>query len=69
MQPCAKEAHPNQSELKPLLRSVPDACRKLGIGQSHLYELMASGKIKSVKIGSRRLISDAELQRISIEGA
>jgi len=46
-----------------LLHTIPDALDQLGIGRSTLYELMASGAIPTVKIGSRTLIAHDELVR------
>jgi excisionase family DNA binding protein len=46
-----------------LLHPIPDAQAQLGIGRSMLYELIASGAIQTVKIGSRTLISHDELVR------
>jgi excisionase family DNA binding protein len=42
---------------------MPEAWETLGIGRTTLYELIADGKIKTVKIGRRTLIPDEELQR------
>ena len=44
-------------------------CRSIGIGRTKFYELMASGKIKTVVIGGRRLIPAAEAQRLVREGS
>ena len=41
---------------------VPEACETSGIKKSKLYELIAIGEIKSVKIGRARRISLASLQ-------
>ena len=38
------------------LLSVDEAARALGIGRSVLYGLIASGRVRSVKVGRRRLI-------------
>jgi excisionase family DNA binding protein len=46
-----------------LLHRMPEAWQALGIGRTTLYELIADGKIKTVKIGRRVLIPDDELQR------
>ena len=43
-------------------------CRSVGIWRTKFYELMASGKIKTVVIGGRRLIPAAEAQRLVREG-
>jgi excisionase family DNA binding protein len=43
-----------------LLRPV-EAARQLGIGRTKLYELMASGQLRSVKIGGARRVSATAL--------
>ncbi len=52
----------------PQLYTVAEACRRLSIGQTKLYELLTPGEgtppeIRSVKIGDRRLIPARELER------
>ncbi|WP_024801032.1 helix-turn-helix domain-containing protein [Nocardia sp. BMG51109] len=43
------------------LHSIPAALERLDIGRSTLYELMNSGVLRSVKVGSRRLIPEAAI--------
>lgn len=45
-----------------LLR-IEDACARLGIGRSKLYELLATGKIRSVKVGARRLVPESAISQ------
>jgi excisionase family DNA binding protein len=40
----------------PRLRSIKQATFELGIGRSVLYELIAAGKLKTVRVGRRRLV-------------
>jgi excisionase family DNA binding protein len=47
-----------------LAYSVSEACRLLSISRRHLYDLLAEGRIKSTKLGDRRLIAHAELERL-----
>lgn len=49
--------------------TVKVASRMVSLGVTKLYELMANGELKSVRIGKRRLIPVAELERIFREGA
>lgn len=42
--------------------SVEEAGRRLGIGRSLMYELIASGQIAAVKVGRRRLVPVQELR-------
>jgi excisionase family DNA binding protein len=44
------------AEALPRLLSIPQTCRLLGVGRSSLYQMMASGHVRSVKIGRRRLV-------------
>lgn len=46
-----------------IARSVFDAARQLGIGRTLMYELLDRGEIKSIKVGTRRLVREAELVR------
>ncbi len=46
-----------------LLLSITEAAGRLGIGRSHLYELVLAGQVESVKLGRRRLIPTEALER------
>lgn len=46
-----------------LLHPIPDASEQLGIGRSTMYELIAEGTLRTVKIGRRTLIPHEELER------
>lgn len=46
----------------PLTVRVREACRLTGIGRSKLYELIASGDIKTIKVGAMTLIPTASLE-------
>jgi excisionase family DNA binding protein len=48
--------------------SVTEAADVLGLAPSGLWKWIAAGKIHSVKIGNRRVISAHELQRLLTEG-
>jgi len=41
----------------PRLLSIKQATFELGIGRSAVYELIAAEKLKTVKIGRRRLVA------------
>lgn len=41
---------------RPLLYSVEEAARQLGIGRTFMFHLIATGEIDSLKIGKRRKI-------------
>jgi len=43
------------------LHHVESAMERLGLGRSKVFELLASGQLRSVKVGRRRLVSEAAL--------
>lgn len=46
-----------------LLLKVPDAAVRLGIGRSTLYELLATGELRCVRIGRAVRIPRSELEQ------
>jgi excisionase family DNA binding protein len=57
------ESHDNPIENKLALR-VRDASIAVGLSRSTLCKLMATGKLRSTKIGGRRLILRADLEAL-----
>lgn len=53
---------------QPLTVTVRDALDLVGIGRTHLYKLIAAGRVTTVKVGRRRLIHVASL-KILVSGA
>lgn len=51
------------SSKPPVAYSVAEAARALGISRSRLYEHMASGRIRFVKDGARRLVPARSLHQ------
>jgi excisionase family DNA binding protein len=47
----------------PLAVRVHEACRLTGIGRSKLYDLIAAGEIRIIKVGSITLIPLAGLEQ------
>jgi excisionase family DNA binding protein len=43
------------------LHDVPDVMKRLNLGRSKTFELIMTGKLRSVKVGRRRLVSEAAL--------
>ncbi len=52
--PVKAQAH--SAKTAPRLFSIKQAIYELGISRSALYELIDQGKLKTVKIGRRRLV-------------
>lgn len=48
-------------------RSVESAAKAIGVGRTTLYELIASGAIRTFKVGARTLIPESELHRFVAE--
>jgi excisionase family DNA binding protein len=53
-----------KSTLPPLALSPDSAAQRIGISTRAVYAAIASGELRSFKIGKRRLISDTELQSL-----
>lgn len=53
----------NGTALVPLAVSPRHAARYLGVGHDAIYQLLNQGRIRSVRLGRRRLIPMSELQR------
>ena len=48
----------------PIAVRISDAVRMIGLGRSKIYELIASGDIEIVKVGSCTLIPVASLRKL-----
>ena len=46
-----------------LALSVPDAARAIGISRASIYVLIAQRKLMTLKVGRRRLVERAEVER------
>jgi len=46
---------------------IPGACHALSVSRSTLYELLSAGRIRSVHLGTRRLIPVSEIDRFARE--
>jgi excisionase family DNA binding protein len=57
-----------QAGEKPVLLSVRDAARLLGVGESTLWRSASRGEILKVRVGRRVLIPRTEIDRIAAGG-
>jgi excisionase family DNA binding protein len=46
----------DKTEPAPIVLTVDEACRALRVSKWSLYQLIRSGKLETVKIGSRRVV-------------
>jgi excisionase family DNA binding protein len=44
-----------------LLNPIPAVCERLNIGRTVVYREIAAGRLRSVKVGARRLVSEGAL--------
>ena len=55
--------------MEPLAVSVKNACQLLGVGRTTMWALMKDGRVKTVRIGRRRLVIYASLEALlTLEG-
>ena len=50
--------------MEPVLCSIADAARMLGIGKTKTYELIADRQLETVSIGTRRLVKVESIARL-----
>lgn len=51
--------------MEPVLCSIADAARMLGIGRTKAYELIDDGALATVSIGARRLVKVDSIKRLA----
>lgn len=54
----------DKPKVEPLAHSPDRAGQRIGISTRAVYELIATGELRSFKQGKRRLIPDVECQRL-----
>jgi excisionase family DNA binding protein len=45
--------------------SINDAAKALGLGRTSIYAMIADGRLESFKLGRRRLVTVASIQRLA----
>lgn len=51
--------------MTPLLISINDTAKALGLGRSKIYQLIQAGDLSVIKIGRRTLVSMQSVQTLS----
>jgi excisionase family DNA binding protein len=51
--------------LEPLNVAIPEAARLIGCGRSTVYLLLKSGQLRSISIGTRRLVTMASIRELN----
>ena len=49
--------------MQPVLHPISRFCQLYGIGRTKTYELIDAGKLDTVKVGRKRLITEASARR------
>jgi excisionase family DNA binding protein len=63
--PNKPRPHRSDSLDMPLLVSVPEAARLLGVGKTFAWTLVHSGSVPTVRLGKRVLVPRAALERLA----
>jgi excisionase family DNA binding protein len=48
---------------------IDEGAHRIGVGRTSVYKLAAEGKLRLIKVAGRTLIPDAEVVRVTTEGA
>jgi excisionase family DNA binding protein len=56
--------HREQAHTPPLAYRIDDAVKASGLSRSTLYDLISEGKLRSIKVGGRRLIPAEALRQL-----
>lgn len=54
--------------MEPVLCSIAEAARSLGIGKTKTYELISDNMLECVTIGTRRLVKVASIKKLVSTG-
>jgi len=55
--------HIDTDTMTPLAHPILQACKRIGVAKTSIFALIKAGQLRSIKIGSRTLIPESELQR------
>ena len=61
------QADQETPHMKPICVTPEEAARVLGIGRTFVYQLLATGKLESFKLGRRRLVPIDAIERLIAE--
>lgn len=50
--------------MQPIMCSVDEAAKAIGIGRVTLYKYINAGKVESVRVGGRRLVKIESVKRL-----
>jgi excisionase family DNA binding protein len=61
---CTAVPRDAPEDVKPLAVPVKTACRLVGVGNTTMWALIKSGRVKTVSLGRRRLVIYASLEAL-----
>jgi excisionase family DNA binding protein len=50
--------------LEPLVLSIADTAKALGLGRTSIYAMIEDGRLDAIKLGSRRLVTTESIRRV-----
>ena len=54
------------SAFRPITVSVKEACRLIGVGNTTLWAMIKDGRLKTIRIGRRRLVVYASIRALLV---
>lgn len=60
-QPETSKMEPHHRPALPMIHSIKDVCRLIGLSRSTVYKVIQSGELRSLKRGRRRLVRTEDL--------
>jgi excisionase family DNA binding protein len=60
-----RESANKETNMEPLVISINDTAKALGVGRSSIYSLIKDGRLESIKIGRRTLLTTASINRLA----
>lgn len=58
-----------QTNIEPISVSMADAAAMIGVSRSRMYELDSEGRVRTVRVGGRRLVLVSSLRELVGEAA
>lgn len=44
--------------------SIPETAKRIGCGRTKVYQMIAAGELRALKIGNRTVVPDDEIERV-----
>ena len=50
--------------MEPIATTIKETARALGVGKTHVYELIRQGRLEKIKLGRRSLVKVESIRRL-----